>query len=94
MTAVELGRTFPSRVGAARYCRELDRLKLDVQRARGERCPKCGRPSPRLIVYGFPSEEMEQARVRGEILLGGCRPLPEDRWCPECSHEWIAAGPG
>ncbi len=35
-------------------------------------CPKCATTNPVEIVYGMPSDEMQQAAAEGHIALGGC----------------------
>lgn len=34
-------------------------------------CPKCGGKVVKII-YGEPSQELFEASVRGEVILGGC----------------------
>lgn len=58
-------------------------------------CPKCGAPAV-PILYGEPSEEAFEAKVRGEIVIGGCTiDLDEDGRatnpayrCKRCRHEF------
>ena len=52
------------------------------------KCPNCGSENVVPIVYGYPTRETAQAAERGEVILYGCMPLPEDRGCRTCGHEW------
>jgi hypothetical protein len=53
-------------------------------------CPKCNSVDIAKIAFGYPSEEMIQARERGDIVLGGCCVTDDDpEWCCKaCQHNW------
>lgn len=57
-------------------------------------CPKCGSTDVVTIAYGYPGQKMEEAARRGEIVLGGCCPLPFDSECRQCGHSWTAGRRG
>lgn len=49
-------------------------------------CPRCGSTEAIEIVYGYPSSEMGEAEMRGELVLGGCIVGDEspDYLCRDC----------
>jgi hypothetical protein len=55
------------------------------------RCPNCRSTEVVRIVYGLPTEEAEQAALRGEVILGGCivEPGQPTHRCLECDTELI-----
>ena len=57
---------------------------------RPTQCPACGSLKVAPIVYGLPSEELEEEAKRGNVVLGGClvdEHNPE--WaCQTCDHSW------
>ena len=55
-----------------------------------EPCPKCGSKSVIEILYGFPTEEQQEAARRGAIALGGCMlELGSPKFCCKyCEHSW------
>ena len=57
---------------------------------RPAQCPACGSLKVAPIVYGLPSEELEEEAKRGNVVLGGClvdEHNPE--WaCQTCDHSW------
>ena len=55
-------------------------------------CPRCGRADTvRPIRYGYPSEAMEAAAARGEVILGGCRPSDATHGCEACGEVFVVA---
>ena len=42
------------------------------------------------VVYGYPSEEMVERSLRGDVVLGGSTVFPEasNCACQQCGHEW------
>ena len=55
-----------------------------------ERCSRCGSNDVLYIVYGYPSEEMVERSLRGDVELGCSTIWPEapDRVCQQCGYEW------
>jgi hypothetical protein len=58
-------------------------------------CPKCGSRRIVPIVRGMPTPEIEAARARGEVVLGGCMPWSTEELgpapthaCRDCYHEF------
>jgi len=45
----------------------------------------------RPIRYGYPSEAMEAAAARGEVILGGCRPSDATHGCEACGEVFVVA---
>ena len=35
-------------------------------------CPNCGAEKVVSILYGYPSEKLEEIAIAGEVVLGGC----------------------
>lgn len=60
--------------------------------AAGLLCPSCGSPKPLRIAYGYPSAEMFEAAMRGELTLGGCIVERESPTlsCRLCGFKWGA----
>lgn len=56
----------------------------------GSRCPGCGSPRVRTIVYGYPEPELMNAAERGEEILGGCVLGDADPGmaCLDCGERW------
>jgi len=52
------------------------------------RCPVCGAPDVRRIVYGLPGPDLAEAAVRGEVVLGGCMPSGRSWASARCKHAW------
>ena len=50
-------------------------------------CPDCG---GRLaeIVYGYPNPKILERSVHGDVVLGGCSPMPYDWRCRQCGHDF------
>lgn len=61
-----------------------------------EPCPVCGSGQVAIIQYGLPapSDELDQALARGDVVLGGCviQPTAPDLQCRMCGHRWQSAG--
>jgi hypothetical protein len=59
-------------------------------------CPSCGSTDAVSIAYGYPSWEMAEAEIRGEVVLGGCMVGPEspDYECRDCHAPLPWVGPG
>ena len=59
-------------------------------------CPSCGSTDAVPVAYGYPSWEMSEAEIRGEVVLGGCMVGPEspDYECRECQAPlpWVRPG--
>jgi hypothetical protein len=54
----------------------------------GPDCPRCGAAGV-PVLYGFPmGDGLFEARERGEIVLGGCQPRPENTACRTCRVRW------
>ncbi|MBK1725059.1 hypothetical protein CKO23_23185 [Thiocystis violacea] len=54
------------------------------------RCPDCGHKTGVAILYGYPTQEAQEAAERQEVVLGGCcceLNAPE-RQCIRCGHTW------
>ena len=49
-------------------------------------CPACASTEAVRVVYGYPSFDLGEAELRGEIVLGGCLVDPEspDYECRGC----------
>ena len=56
----------------------------------GERCSRCDSEDVVYIVYGYPSEEMVERSLRGDVVLGSSTVWPEapNRTCQQCGYEW------
>ena len=50
-------------------------------------CPDCGGELAE-IVYGYPDPETLVRSVNGEIVLGGCTPMPFDCRCMKCGRDF------
>ena len=70
------------------YCQSRSQCGYSMRAAEGLRCPLCRSNEHIPIVYGFPSEAIQQAVQKGEIELGGCivRENPPSRHCKNCGH--------
>ncbi len=54
-----------------------------------QHCPRCEAASVVGIVYGLPTPELEEASLRGEVVLGGCIvPQPHKWCCSRCDYRW------
>jgi len=52
-------------------------------------CPKCNSSDQvRSIMYGDPPDDILEAGIRGDIILGGCEPMDESKGCLNCGHRW------
>lgn len=53
-------------------------------------CPKCGSNKILKIVYGYPSDELNEASKREEVFLGGyCADINNPTaFCNECEYRW------
>jgi len=53
-------------------------------------CPRCGAAGPIPILYGYPSEEMQELEKAGKAVLRGC--VVESAspvWhCSRCEHDF------
>jgi predicted Zn-ribbon and HTH transcriptional regulator len=55
-----------------------------------ERCSKCDSEDVVYFVYGYPSEEMVERSLRGDVVVSGSMVWPEapNRACQQCGYEW------
>jgi hypothetical protein len=55
-----------------------------------ERCSRCDSEDVVCVVYGYPSEEMVERSLRGDVVLGGSTVFPEasNCACQQCGHKW------
>ena len=51
-------------------------------------CPDCGSSDWKPIMYGLPTEEVEEDAQRGHVVLGGCFLGDADRYCTACFNSW------
>ncbi len=52
-------------------------------------CPMCNSTDQvRSIMYGDPPDDILEAGIRGDIILGGCEPKEESKGCLNCGHRW------
>lgn len=55
-------------------------------------CPRCNSRNVVQIIYGYPSQELEEREGMGEVELGGCLIWPgqPQRRCRDCGYLWRA----
>jgi hypothetical protein len=56
--------------------------------SKGVSCPKCHDANVIPIVYGRPSGAAIKEAERGEIILRGCSPAPENYHCKQCKKDF------
>jgi hypothetical protein len=51
-------------------------------------CPDCGSREWKPIMYGDPSEDVQEDAEFGEVVLGGCWLDDPKRYCTSCFNSW------
>ena len=53
-------------------------------------CPICKKKSVVKIVYGYPGQELLDAALKKEVVLGGCivEEANPEFYCLKCDNQW------